>query len=63
MALLDLTAGPATPSWLPLAMVGVLLVLLGVLYWSMSRHLRRIRFDDEQDAVQPVAPASASSAE
>ena len=47
-----------TPPWLPLLMVGVLLVLIGFLYWSMRRNLNRINFD-ERDPVSPAsAPAS-----
>ena len=64
MGLLDLTAGPATPPWLPLAMVGVLLVLLGGLYWSMSGHLRKIRVTDPAEpGAEATSPASAPSAE
>ena len=46
MVLLDLGPGPATPPWLPLLMVVVLLGLLGFLYWSMRRNLNRINFDE-----------------
>ena len=53
MVLLDLGPGPATPPWLPLLIVGVLLALLGFLYWSMRRNLNRIHFDEK-----PVTPAS-----
>ena len=57
MVLLDLAAGPATPPWLSLLMVGVLLALLGFLYWSMRRNLNRIHFDDEPAApTSPVSP-------
>ena len=64
MGLLDLTSGPATPPWLPLAMVGVLLVLLAGLYWSMSTHLRKIRVTDPAETdVEQASPASAPSAE
>lgn len=66
MALLDLTAGPATPPWLPLVMVGVLLALLGFLYWSMSGHLKKIRVVDEPEPAEtasPVSPASGPAAE
>lgn len=55
MVLLDLTP---TPPWLPLAMVGVLLVLLGLLYWSMRRHLKRIHID-ETPVTSPVSPSPA----
>lgn len=51
MVLLDLVA---TPSWLPLAMAGLLLVLLGFLYWSMRRNIKRIDFDDRPDS--PASP-------
>ena len=63
MGLLDLTAGPPPPPWLPLAMVAVLLVLLGGLYWSMSRHLKKIRVADPPEPGDEAAPASAPSAE
>ncbi len=36
----------STPSWLPLAVSGVLLLVLVFLYWSMRRNLNRIDFDD-----------------
>ncbi|MGV8910586.1 MAG: hypothetical protein ACOH1Y_16520 [Propionicimonas sp.] len=58
MELLDLGPGPATPPWLPLLMVGVLLALLGFLYWSMRRNLNRIDFDENT----PSTPASAQPA-
>ena len=45
-----------TPSWLPLAMAGGLLVLLGLLYWSMRRNLNRIDFDEEPES--PASPGS-----
>lgn len=48
MVLLNLV----TPPWLPLAMVVVLLVLLGFLYWSMRRNIGRIDFEE------PPAPQS-----
>lgn len=64
MGLFELTAGPATPPWLPLAMVGVLLMLLGGLYWSMSVHLRKIRVTDPPEpGDEPSATESAPSAE
>ena len=63
MGLLELTAGPTMPSWLPLAMVGVLLLLLGGLYWSMSSHLRKIRFTEPSEPADEPSPASAASAE
>lgn len=63
MDLLDLTAGPATPSWLPLVMVGVLLLLLGGLYWSMSSHLKKIRVTDPPEPGDEPSSASAPSAE
>jgi len=63
MGLLDLTAGPATPPWLPLAMVIVLLALLGGLYWSMSAHLKKIRVTDPPEPGEPSAPESSPSAE
>lgn len=45
-----------TPSWLPLAMVGVLLVLLGFLYWSMRRNINRIKVEDDAEPDSPVSP-------
>jgi len=54
MELLDLTV--VTPSWLPLAMAIALLVLLGFLYWSMRRNIRRIDFDEEPRAESPHSP-------
>ncbi|MGC3994223.1 MAG: hypothetical protein QM779_08975 [Propionicimonas sp.] len=45
-----------TPDWLPLAMVGVLVLLLAFLYWSMHRNINRIDFDDEQAPTSPVSP-------
>jgi hypothetical protein len=45
-----------TPPWLPLAMVGGLLVVLGLLYWSMRRNIRRIDFDEEPAPDSPVSP-------
>ncbi len=49
-----------TPPWLPLLMVVVLLGLLGFLYWSMRRNIRRIDFDETQAprATAPDSPAS-----
>jgi hypothetical protein len=60
MAVLDLTPGPATPPWLPLVMVGVLLLLLGFLYWSMSTHLKKIRVADSADAGSEASAATGS---
>ena len=48
MVLLDLGSDIVTPPWLPLALVIVLLIVLGLLFWSLRGHLRRIRGDDEQ---------------
>ncbi len=61
MALLDLTAGPATPPWLPLVMVGVLLVLLAFLYWSMSGHLKKIRVTDAPEAGDEASASTGSA--
>ncbi|HEY3338107.1 MAG TPA: hypothetical protein VGK18_06360 [Propionicimonas sp.] len=60
MVLLDLTPGPMTPSWLPLLMVVVLLGLIGFLYWSMRRNIKRINFDENTTAgtTTPDSPAS-----
>lgn len=60
MAALDLTAGPATPPWLPLVMVGVLLVLLGFLYWSMSSHLKKIRVTDPAESADEASAPTGS---
>jgi hypothetical protein len=58
MVLLDLGPGPATPPWLPLLMVCILLALLGFLYWSMRRHLHRIEFEEAPPSPpSPVSPA------
>ena len=61
MVLLDLVPGPATPPWLPLLMVVVLLGLLGFLYWSMRRNLDRIDFDDGEPKVAATRPDSPAS--
>jgi hypothetical protein len=62
MVLLDLGAGPATPPWLPLLMVGVLLGLLAFLYWSMRRNIGRISFDDPGlKDPDPAVPAASPS--
>ncbi len=59
MVLLDLGPGPATPSWLPLLMVVILLALIGFLYWSMRRNLDRIDFDESPSSpASPVPPTS-----
>ena len=62
MVLLDLGPGPATPPWLPLLMVVVLLALIGFLYWSMRRNLNRIDFEEKPTAAPaattPDSPAS-----
>lgn len=57
MELLDLGSATVTPPWLPLAMVIVLLVLIGFLYWSLRRNLNRIDFDEEA----PASPSSPST--
>jgi hypothetical protein len=46
-----------TPPWLPLALAGLLLVVLGLLYWSMRRNIRRIDFDEEPTPDSPVSPS------
>jgi hypothetical protein len=56
MVLLDLVPGPATPPWLPLLMVVVLLGLIGFLYWSMRRNLNRIDFDENETAAPVATP-------
>ncbi|MFT4108545.1 hypothetical protein [Propionicimonas sp.] len=45
-----------TPAWLPLAMVGVLILLLAFLYWSMHRNINRIDIEDEPAPESPVSP-------
>lgn len=56
MVLLDLGSDIVTPSWLPLAMAGGLLIVLALLYLSLRHHLRRINVDS--DAVVPTSPVS-----
>jgi hypothetical protein len=58
MVLLDLGPGPATPPWLPLLMVVILLALIGFLYWSMRRNLNRINFDQDQPTTPAESPVS-----
>lgn len=47
MVLLDLGSDLVTPAWLPLVLVVVLLAVLGLLYWSLRRHLGRIDVPDK----------------
>ena len=61
MVLLDLVPGPATPPWLPLLMVVVLLGLIGFLYWSMRRNLNRIDFDEGESRAATTKPDSPAS--
>lgn len=49
MVLLDLGSDIVTPPWLPLVLVIALLVVLGLLFWSLRSHLRRIKVDDGPD--------------
>lgn len=56
MVLFDLGSDFVTPSWLPLAMAGGLLVVLGLLYLSLRHHLRKIDLPDE--ATTPASPDS-----
>lgn len=56
MVLLDLGSDIVTPSWLPLAMAGGLLIVLGLLYVSLRGHLRKINIPGE-DAT-PASPES-----
>ena len=63
MGLLGLAAGPATPPWLPLALMGALLALLGLLYWNMYGHLKKIRVTDPAEPADEPSPGSAPSAE
>ncbi len=58
MVLLDLGSDLVLPSWTPLAIAGGLLVLLGLLYVSLRRHLRRISLPGEQES--PPSPESGS---
>ncbi len=46
MVLLDLGSDIVTPPWLPLVLVVVLLAVLGLLFWSLRGHLRRIDVHD-----------------
>jgi hypothetical protein len=43
MELLELGSDIVTPPWLPLVLVGVLLVVLALLYVSLRHHLGRIK--------------------
>ena len=61
MVLLDLGPGPATPPWLPLLMVVVLLALIGFLYWSMRRNLNRIDFEEKPTGAPAATPDSPPS--
>lgn len=54
MVLLDLGSDWVTPSWLPLALAVLLLVVIGFLYWSMRRNLNRISVPP---AGSPDSPA------
>lgn len=54
--LLDLGSGIVTPSWLPLAMAGGLLVVLALLYLSLRGHLRKINIPGEDE--HPAGPQS-----
>ena len=51
-----------TPDWLPLALAGGLLVLLGLLYWSLRHTLDRIAVEREREPpATPVSPAEVST--
>lgn len=56
MELLDLGSDIVTPPWLPLVLVGVLLVVLGMLYLNLRRHLGKIDLPDEASAPGPDRP-------
>ena len=56
MVLLDLGSDIVTPSWLPLAMAGGLLIVLGLLYVSLRGHLRKINIPGDDEA--PASPES-----
>lgn len=49
-----------TPPWLPLAIAIVLLGVVGFLYWSLQRNLKRIDFDDRPTAEHSSTPSSGS---
>lgn len=49
MVLLDLGTDQA-PSWLPFTLALILLVVLALLWFSMSRHLKKADYPDEPDA-------------
>ncbi len=49
MVLLDLGAGLA-PEWLPLAVMVILFVALGLLWFSMRGHLKKADYPDPPDA-------------
>lgn len=42
MVVHDLGSAWVTPDWLPLALVVALLIVIGLLYWSMRRNIARI---------------------
>ena len=56
--LLDLGSDIVTPSWTPLAMAGLLLIVLGLLFASLRHHLGRINIPDED--AGPASPDSPS---
>ncbi|MGC3952982.1 MAG: hypothetical protein QM804_01800 [Propionicimonas sp.] len=62
MVLLDLGSDIVTPSWLPLAMAGFLLVVLTLLFLSLRHHLRKINLPgDEADGDPALAEKGTSS--
>ncbi|MCA0251500.1 MAG: hypothetical protein LCH76_04250 [Actinobacteria bacterium] len=61
MVLFDLGSDIVTPSWLPLAMAGLLLVVLGLLFVSLRHHLRKINVPGNADAEPPVEGESRGS--
>ena len=54
MVLLDLGSDFVAPSWTPLALVGLLLIVLALLFVSLRGHLRKIDVPGEADVEQPA---------
>ena len=58
MVLLDLGSSVVTPSWLPLVLVIVLLVLVAFLYFNMRRNINRIDFEEQPKQASTASPVS-----
>jgi len=59
--LLDLGSDFVTPSWMPLALVGLLLIVLALLFVSLRGHLRKINIPGEPEPADEETPTTASS--